>query len=142
MKIEIDSGKLLTTVLGACLIGAFVWMWQINERVAKIESPESMMSRVETLEKLIFPIGVEYEVRKRMEELSESEQPTSGIDGILPTGMNEAISPRFEATPNQPVDPKLLEEAEDNVRSMIEQRPIEEARNRRGRPVEFKNKKK
>ena len=120
------------------MIAVFAWMWAINERVAKIESPDSMLSRVETLEKLIFPIGIEYEVRKRMEEVaSEPPPPSSGIPSL-----NENIAPRFEVPPNQAVDPKLREAAEDNVRSMIEQRPLEEVKKRRGRPIEFKNKKK
>jgi len=149
MKIDINSSKLLTTLLSGSLIAVFAWMWTINERVAKIESPDSMISRVETLERLIFPIGVEYEVRKRMEELSDSEQqPTSGtggeqpggIDGALPISMNEGIAPSIAVPPNQAVDPKLREAAEDNVRSMIEQRSVEEANKRRGKPIKFKTK--
>jgi len=136
MKIEIDSTKLLTTMLGAALVGAFVWMWQINERVAKIESPESMMSRVETLEKLIFPIGVEYEVRKRMSDATGGDD--SAPIGVLPPTMNESVAPILEATPNQPVDPQLRDAAEDDIRSMIEQRPLDEVKKRRGKPIEFK----
>lgn len=139
MQINIDAGKALGTICVSAIIAVFVWMWTINERVAKIESPDSMISRVETLEKLIFPIGVEYEVRKRMEKLIDREQPTSGISGVLPR-LNESMDPRFEATPNQPVNPKFREDAEDNVRSMLEQRPLEEVKKRRGKPIEFKKK--
>jgi len=135
-EIKIDSGKLLTTIFGAAIIGAFAWMWTMNERVAKIESPDSMKSRVETLEKLIFPIGVEYEVRKRMEELA----PPAPV----PMSDNLGIAPTVTATPNQPVevDPKLRNAAEDNVRSMIEQRPLDEVKKRRGKPIQFKKTKK
>lgn len=142
MKLEIDTSKLVAGVIMAAIIGGFTWIWKINERVARIESPESMMSRVETLEKLIFPISVEYEVRKRVaEELNAvndgsdgSEHHNNAIGGItLPLETNE----------NQPleIDPEVKRAAEDNVRSMIEQRPIEEARNRRGKPIQFKKSK-
>jgi len=136
MEIKVDSSKLLTTLLGAAVIAGFAWMWKMNERVARIESPDSMISRVETLEKLIFPIGVEYEVRKRMEIIDPPTLPP-------PTSTSEhssGIAPSIEMPPNSPVDPKLREKAEDDIRSMIEQRPIEEVRNRRGKPIEFKKK--
>ncbi len=110
MELRIDSSKLFTFLLGTAVVAGFAWMWKMNERVAKIESPDSMISRVQTLERLIFPIGVEYEVRKRM----------------------EAIGP--------PAPDPARDNAEDNLRSMIEQRPLEEVINRRGKPIEFKNK--
>ncbi len=128
MKFEIDTNKFVATVLGAAVVAAFAWMWTINERVAKIESPDSMLSRVETLERLIFPIGVEYEVRKRLED---------SITGAEPPADNMGTAPTVAVPPNQAVDPKLRENAEDNVRSMIEQRPLEEVKNRRGKPIEF-----
>lgn len=140
MKIEVDTSKVLAALLTAATIGAFAWVWNINERVAKIESPDSMISRVETLERLMFPIGVEHEIRKRMEAM-ETEAPISGIVGVMPEH-NRGVAPTIFVPPNQAVDPELREEAEDNVRSMIEQRPLEEARNRRGKPIKFSKTKK
>lgn len=125
MKFEIDTNKFFAIILGAAVIAAFAWMWTINERVAKIESPDSMLSRVEMLEKLIFPIGVEYEVRKRMEE----ERIADGI------------APDIAVPPNQAVAPEVRDAAEDDIRSMIEQRPLNDARKRRGKPIEFGKKK-
>lgn len=134
MKIEIDSSKILTTLLGAAIIGAFAWMWRINERVARIESPSSMVSRVETLEKLTFPIAVEFEVRKRV------EAETTGSEPVREDAPERAMPPRVRVPPNTAVDPKLREAAEDDIRAQLEQRPLNESKKRRGKPIEFKKK--
>lgn len=121
MKIEIDGSKIIVSLAGTIAVAAFVWMWSINARVAVLESPEAIASRVKGLEDLIFPIAVEYEIRKR--------SPLEGPDKIKIARPGERSKTPVEE------ETDIYSEAEDNVRSIIEQRPIEEARERRGQPI-------
>ncbi len=135
--IEVNLDKILGAIIIAALIGAFTWMWDINGRIATLESPEALSARMKTLEDLIFPLAVEHEVRKRL-GLEGNEVEES--DGYI---IDEAIAPTMWIPPNTAVRPdsKVLEAAEDDVRSMIEQRPLDESRKRRGRPIELKKSK-
>ncbi len=135
MKIEVDAGRVLGTLVVAGLIAAFTWMWNINDRITSLESPEALAIRVKTIEDLIFPMAVEYEVRKRLGE--ETADSTDGSE-------SEGTPPSMWVPPNTAVqpDPKVLKAAEDDVRSLIEQRPLEDARKRRGEPIKLKKTKK
>ena len=133
MQINVDNNKIAATLVAACLIAAFTWMWRINERVAKIESPDSLLSRLDTIEALIFPMAVEFEVRKRSGMIDDD----TSDDGSESEG--GAISPTIALPPNTATIDELTR-AEDDVRSMIGQRPLEEVRNRRGKPIDVKKK--
>ncbi len=128
MNVEINQSRVVSTIVAAVILAALAWGWNINERVAKIENPDSVAARLETLEQLMFPIAVEYEIRQRT---APPPPPDSVVGGI---------APGIAMPPNAPINPIEARDAEDNIRSQIEQRPIEDARNRRGKPLEVKKK--
>jgi hypothetical protein len=121
-------GKWVGRLLLITIIPAFAFIWTLNERVIKLESPEGAINRIKTLEEALLPVLVEYNLHVILEErgvhLPSAEPPPLRAPEIAEDAEEEFFPPP-PPKPKEEVIDTLRREAKNRSYEQI-QRPPEE----------------